>query len=70
MIEEEIKELSGKMDAVKERLEAILTKVEDLENNQLGYVDDLIPLTPSDDLEDVKGRVNQIMKILQRLSIN
>ena len=70
MIEEEIKELSGKMDAVNERLEAILTKVEDLENNQLGYVDDLIPLTPSDDLEDVKGRVNQIMKILQRLSIN
>jgi len=62
-MEEEIKELD-------EKLESLLTKIEDLENNQLGYVDDLVPLTPSDNLEDVKGRVNQIMKILQRLSIN
>ena len=62
--------MEADIEKLNKKLDSLLTKIEDIENNQLGYVDDLIPLTPSDDLEDVKGRVNQIMKILQRLSIN
>ncbi len=58
------------IDKLKVTIEKLLTRVEDLENVQLDVPTKLIALRPSDTLENVKGRVNQIITILNKLSIN
>jgi len=58
------------IDKLKVTIEKLLTRVEDLENVQLDVPAKLIALRPSNTLEDVKGRVNQIIAILNKLSIN
>jgi len=55
---------------LEESVVALLTKVEDLENLQLDIPSKLVLLTPSNTLEDVKGRVNQIINIINGLSVN
>jgi len=40
----------------------IVSRVEDLENNKVVFLSDLVPLTPSSSLEDVKGRLNIIIE--------
>jgi len=47
-----------------EIVQAVLSKIEDLENSQFSVPNRLLPLTTSNTLEDVKGRLNQIIAIL------
>jgi len=49
-----------------EREEQVETRVEDVEDNLNPLNEEIVKLTPSDDLDTVKRAVNQIIDILSR----
>jgi len=47
----------------------LASRIEDVENSTLNLESALVPLSSSDDLEDVKGRINQIIEVLNNTRI-
>ena len=60
----------ARIKALEAKMESLLSKIEDMEHMQLNIPTALVELTPSHTLEDVKGRVNQIISIVNQFSVN
>jgi len=61
--------IKRKKDEIKEELGALLTRLEDVEHNQIALEETIKELTPSDDLEAVKMRLNQVISTINKLAV-